>query len=35
MGFLCIDLTVQELALEIRVALNSEIFLPLLPECWD
>ena len=34
-GFLCIVLAVLELDLYTRLALNSEICLPLPPECWD
>ena len=34
-GFLCIALAVLELTLQTRLALNSEIRLPLPPECWD
>jgi hypothetical protein len=34
-GFLCIALAVLELALQTRLALNSEICLPLPPKCWD
>ena len=32
--FLYVALAVLELALEIRLASNSEIYLPLSPECW-
>jgi hypothetical protein len=34
-GFLCVALAVLELTLYIRLASNSEIRLPLPPECWD
>jgi hypothetical protein len=34
-GFLCIALAVLELTLKTRLASNSEIRLPLPPECWD
>jgi hypothetical protein len=34
-GFLCVVLAVLELALQTRLALNSEIRLPLPPKCWD
>jgi hypothetical protein len=34
-GFLCIALAVLELNLKTRLASNSEIHLPLPPECWD
>jgi hypothetical protein len=34
-GFLCIALAVLELTLYTRQASNSEICLPLPPECWD
>jgi hypothetical protein len=34
-GFLCIALAVLELTLYTRLALNSEIRLPLPPKCWD
>jgi hypothetical protein len=34
-GFLCIVLAVLELTLSTRLASNSEIHLPLPPECWD
>ena len=34
-GFLCIALAVLELTLQTRLASNSEICLPLPPECWD
>jgi hypothetical protein len=34
-GFLCIALAVLELTLKTRLALNSEICLPLPPKCWD
>jgi hypothetical protein len=34
-GFLCVALAVLELPLSTRLALNSEIGLPLPPECWD
>ena len=34
-GFLCIALAVLELALEARLASNSELHLPLPPKCWD
>jgi len=34
-GFLCVALAVQELALETRLALKSEIHLPLPPACWS
>ena len=34
-GFLCVALTILELALQTRLILNSEICLPLLPEFWD
>jgi hypothetical protein len=33
--FLCVALAVLELTLSNRLASNSEIRLPLLPECWD
>jgi hypothetical protein len=33
-GFLCVALAVLELTLWSRLASNSEICLPLLPECW-
>ena len=33
--FLCITLAVLELTLQTRLALNSEICLPLPPKCWD
>ena len=33
-GFLCVALAVLELTLQIKLALNSEIGLPLLPKCW-
>jgi hypothetical protein len=34
-GFLCVALAVLELTLQIRLASNSEIRLPLPPKCWD
>jgi hypothetical protein len=34
-GFFCIVLAVLELTLKTRLALNSEIRLPLPPKCWD
>jgi hypothetical protein len=34
-GFLCIALAVLELTLWARLTSNSEIRLPLPPECWD
>ena len=34
-GFLCVALAVLELTLWTRLASNSEIHLPLPPECWD
>ena len=34
-GFLCIALAVLGLTLYTRLALNSEIPLPLPPKCWD
>jgi hypothetical protein len=34
-GFLCTALDVLELTLYTRLASNSEICLPLPPECWD
>ena len=34
-GFLCVTLTVLELTLETRLALNSKIYQPLPLECWD
>jgi hypothetical protein len=34
-GSLCIALAVLELTLQTRLASNSEIRLPLPPECWD
>jgi hypothetical protein len=34
-GFLCVALAVLELTLQTRLASNSEIRLPLPPECWD
>jgi hypothetical protein len=34
-GFLCVALAVLELTLWTRLASNSEICLPLPPECWD
>jgi hypothetical protein len=34
-GFLCVALAVLELTLQTRLAWNSEIRLPLPPECWD
>jgi hypothetical protein len=34
-GFLCVALAVLELTLWTRLALNSEILLPLTPKCWD
>jgi hypothetical protein len=34
-GFLCIALAVLELTLLTRLALNSEIRLPLPSKCWD
>jgi hypothetical protein len=34
-GFLCVALAVLELTLETRLASNSEIHLPLPPQCWD
>ncbi|EDL01979.1 chloride channel CLIC-like 1, isoform CRA_b [Mus musculus] len=34
-GFICIALTILELTLYTRLASNSEIRLPLPPECWD
>jgi hypothetical protein len=34
-GFLCVALAVLELTLLTRLASNSEIRLPLPPECWD
>ena len=34
-GFLWVALAVLELALWTRLALNSEVCLPLLPKCWD
>ena len=34
-GFLFVALTVLELVLYTTLALNSEICLPLTPECWD
>jgi hypothetical protein len=34
-GFLCVALAVLELTLQTRLALNSQISLPLPPECWD
>jgi hypothetical protein len=34
-GFLCVALAVLELTLKTRLALNSEIRLPLPPKCWD
>ena len=34
-GFLCIALAVLELTLKTRLALNSDICLPLPPKCWD
>jgi hypothetical protein len=34
-GFLCVALAVLELTLQTRLALNSEIRLPLPPKCWD
>jgi hypothetical protein len=33
--FLCVALAVLELTLQTRLALNSEICLPLPPKCWD
>ena len=32
---LYLALTVLELTMQTRLALNSEIYLPLPPECWD
>jgi hypothetical protein len=34
-GFLCVALAVLELTLWTRLALNSEIWPPLPPKCWD
>jgi hypothetical protein len=34
-GFLCVALAFLELTLYTRPASNSEICLPLPPECWD
>jgi hypothetical protein len=34
-GFLCVALAVLELTLQTRLALNSEIHLPLPPKCWN
>jgi hypothetical protein len=34
-GFLCVALAVLKLTLYTRLASNSEICLPLPPECWD
>jgi hypothetical protein len=34
-GFLCVALAVLELTLYTKLALNSEIYLPLPPKCWD
>jgi hypothetical protein len=34
-GFLCIALAVLDLTLQTRLALNSEIHLPLPPKCWE
>jgi hypothetical protein len=34
-GFLCVALAVLGLTLWTRLALNSEIHLPLPPKCWD
>jgi hypothetical protein len=34
-GFLCIALAELELTLQTRLASNSEIRLPLPPQCWD
>ena len=34
-GFLCVSLAVLELILYTRLALNTEIRLPLPPKCWD
>ena len=33
-GFLCISLAVLELTLQTRLSSNSEVCLPLPPECW-
>ena len=33
-GFLCVAPAILELALQTRQTSNSEIFLPLTPECW-
>jgi hypothetical protein len=34
-GILCVSLAVLEITLQTRLALNSEIHLPLPPKCWD
>ena len=34
-GFFCVTLAVLELNLKTRLALNSELCLPLSPKCWD